>query len=181
MHSDKIKVLNLAHIEDSLLLSKLHLDTRRSFEMTVRSNDPLRIPAFEGHTNHLNVKTRQKENLRERCPLGQNYPSTTTNKMLITKKLTHLEEMVEPSQSLDEYVGPLVPELVTSRSKHVQSLVQVEVEVPVKMSPNELVYLVLRQGVQILELVQSRELLHVQPVGRYHFRLAFQEMLRFVT
>lgn len=48
------------------------------------------------------------------------------------------------------------------------------------MSPDEFVQLLLGDGVQILELVQRRELLHVEPVGRDHVRLPLQQMLRLV-
>lgn len=89
--------------------------------------------------------------------------------------------MIQPSQRLDEDVGALVAELVPPSDEEVQSLLEVEVEMPVEVAARELVNLLLRHGMKILELVERRELLHVQSVGCDDVGLALQQMFRFVA
>lgn len=89
--------------------------------------------------------------------------------------------MVQSSERLNEHVCSLVAKLVSSGDEEVQSLVQVEVEMPVEVTAHEFVQLFLRHGVEVLELVQRREFLDVQPIWRDEVGLALQQMLRLVA
>lgn len=89
--------------------------------------------------------------------------------------------MVESGERLDEYVSAFVAELIAAGRKHVERFVEVEVEVAVEVSAHKLVYLVLGQGVQVLELVQGGELLDVETVWRDHLCFALEEVFGFVT
>lgn len=91
------------------------------------------------------------------------------------------QEVVQPGERLNEDVRALVAELVSAGDEEVQGFVQVEVEMPVEVTAHELVQLLLRHGVEVLELVQRRELLDIQPIRRDEVRLALQQMLRFVA
>lgn len=87
--------------------------------------------------------------------------------------------MIQSSQGLDEYVGALVPKLVTSSDEEVQSFIQIEIVMPIKMTSNELVYLLFTNSVQILKFMKCRELFYVEPVRRNDVGFSFQQMLRF--
>lgn len=52
---------------------------------------------------------------------------------------------------------------------------------PVKVTANKLVQLLLGHRMKVLKLVQSRELFHVEPIGRDDVGLALQQMFRFVA
>lgn len=97
------------------------------------------------------------------------------------KQETHLQEVIQSRQRLDENVSAFVAKLIATGDEEIQSLVQVEVEVPVKVAANKLVNLLLRHGVKVLELVERGELLHVQAVRCYYVGLALQEMLCFIA
>ena len=60
--------------------------------------------------------------------------------------------MVEAGEGLDEDVGTLVAELVAAGGEHVERLVQLEVEVAVKVAAHELVDLLLARRVQVLQV-----------------------------
>jgi hypothetical protein len=96
-------------------------------------------------------------------------------------RLHRLEAVIETRQGLDEHVHALVGELVATGREQVQSLVQVEVVVAVEVTANEVVDLLLVDGVQILELVQSAELLHAEAVRRDHVGLSLEQVLGLVA
>merc|ERR1719381_364475 len=74
-----------------------------------------------------------------------------------------LQQVIQTCQRFNEYVGPLVGELVPSGSEEIEGAVEVEVEMAVKVSAHKLVDLLLARCVQVLELVQIP--LHIESVG----------------
>ena len=89
--------------------------------------------------------------------------------------------MVEPSQSFNEDIRPFVPEFVSSGSEEVERLVEVKVKMPVEMSSDKLVDFVLRNGVKVLELVESRKLFDIESIWRDHVWNSLEQMLRLQT
>lgn len=89
--------------------------------------------------------------------------------------------MVQASECFNEDVSPFVAELVTTSDEEVQSLVEIEVKMPVKVTASELVELFLGHCVKILKLVQRRELLNIQSIWCDDVRLTLQKMLRFIA
>jgi hypothetical protein len=94
---------------------------------------------------------------------------------------THLKIVVQTSERLDEDISALVAKLVAAGDEKVQRLVQIEVEMPEKVTANKLVDLFFRHRVQVLELVNGRKLFHVQPVWRDDIGLSLQQMLRLIA
>jgi hypothetical protein len=64
----------------------------------------------------------------------------------------------------DEHVDTLVSELVSSSSEQVDGVFQVKVVVPVEVTSDKVVDLLLGLDMQVLELVHGSELDHVQTV-----------------
>lgn len=62
--------------------------------------------------------------------------------------------MIQPGQSLDKDVRPLVSELVASSNKEINGFIQVEIEMSIKMATNEFINLFFGNGVQILEFMK---------------------------
>ncbi|KAI6772502.1 hypothetical protein HG530_003460 [Fusarium avenaceum] len=87
-----------------------------------------------------------------------------------------LETVVESCQRLDEHVNTLIPELITTGSEEVQCVVDVEIEVTVEMTSNKIVNLLLCLLVQVLELVNGRELGDIETIGKNTIRLSLQQM-----
>lgn len=93
----------------------------------------------------------------------------------------HLQEMIQSRQRLNENIGAFVAELISTSDEKVQSLLEIKVEMPVKVTANEFVNLLFGHRVEILELVQRRELLHVESVRRDDVGLALEQMFSFVA
>lgn len=91
------------------------------------------------------------------------------------------QQVIEAGQRFDEHVGALVAELVAAGDEQVQRFVQIEIEVAVEVAAHKLVDLLLGHGVQILELVNGRKLLHIQPVRRDDVGLPLQQVLGLVA
>jgi len=62
--------------------------------------------------------------------------------------------MVQSGQGFYEDVGSLVAVFVAASNKEVQSLIQIEIVMSVKMAANKLIDFLFGNGVQILEFVQ---------------------------
>lgn len=77
---------------------------------------------------------------------------------VIRRKLTR--------ERLYEHVHSLVAVLVTTGGEEVERVVEVKVVVAVEMASDEVIDLLLRDSVEVLELVHGRELGHVETVGR---------------
>ena len=77
----------------------------------------------------------------------------------------NLEPVVETSQRLDKHIDTFIPVFISTGSEEVESVFQVKVEMPVKVTSNEFVNLLFLDSVQVLEFVDSRKLLDVQTVG----------------
>lgn len=92
----------------------------------------------------------------------------------------HLKQMIKSRQCFDENVCAFVAELIPASDEKVKRFFQIEVEMPVEMSTNELVKFFLGHRVKILELVKGRELFDVETIGCDDVRLALQQMFRFV-
>ena len=75
-----------------------------------------------------------------------------------------LQPIIKTRESFDEHVKPLVSILVTAGRKYVERVVEVKVDVPVKVAANELVDLLLGGRVEVLELVHGLEFDDVQPI-----------------
>lgn len=88
--------------------------------------------------------------------------------------------MVETGERLDEHVYTLVSVLVSAGSKGIQSVVEIKVQVTVKVALDKLVDLVLHQGMQVLELVHGRKLDHVETVGHHTVGLSLEQVLGLV-
>ena len=108
---------------------------------------------------------------------------------------TSLQVMVEPGERLYEDITSLVTELITARSEEEQGLVQIEVDVTMEMSVDEIEnlnnqmlnlnvsshfpHLLFVDLVEVLKLVALS--LHIQPIGRYQVWLSLDEMLGFLS
>lgn len=90
------------------------------------------------------------------------------------------EAVVQARERLDEHVASLIPVLVASRSEEIQRVIRVEVIVPIEMPSHEIMDLLLRLLMQVLELVHSAELGDVETVGQHAVRLALEEVLALV-
>jgi hypothetical protein len=91
-----------------------------------------------------------------------------------------LELVVEPREGLDEHVDALVAVLVPAGREHIESIIEVEIVVPVKVPPDKLVDLGFARRMQILEFVDRLELDDVQTVREHTVRFSFQQMLALV-
>lgn len=89
--------------------------------------------------------------------------------------------MVQSRQGFDEHIHPFVSVLIPPSREEVQRIVRLEVIVAVEMSSYEVMDLLFRLLMQILELVHSGEFLHVQAIGQYSIRLPLEQMLAFVS
>lgn len=96
-------------------------------------------------------------------------------------RVGRLEIVVEPGERLDEHVGALVAELVTSGNEEIKSFVQVKIIVAVEVAPGEVVDFLFGHGVQVLELVQGAELFHVEAVGGDEVGFALEQVLGLET
>ena len=108
---------------------------------------------------------------------------------------TSLQVVVQSGERLYEDITSLVTELITARSEEEQSLVQIEVDVTVEMSVDEIEnlnnqmlnlnvsshfpHLLFVDLVEVLKLVALS--LHIQPIGRYQVWLSLDEMLGFLS
>ena len=91
---------------------------------------------------------------------------------------SNLEIVVKSGQRFDEKVGPFVAELVAAGDEEVQRLIKVKIVVSIEVAPDKLVDLLLGQRVQVLELVQSGELLHIQSIWCHNTGLPLQQEFR---
>lgn len=82
--------------------------------------------------------------------------------------------MIQSRQRLDEHVGAFVAELISAGNEEVQSLFEIEVEMTIEVTTNELVNLLFCHCVEILELMERREFLHIQSIGCDDVGLALQ-------
>lgn len=64
---------------------------------------------------------------------------------------------------------------------HVECIFEVEIIVTVEVPSNKFVYLRLRRGMQILELVHGLELNDVETIRENTIRLALEKVLGFVS
>ena len=85
--------------------------------------------------------------------------------------------MVQSRQRLDEHVNTLISELITASGEEVQCVIHIEVVVAIEMSANKVVDLLFCLLVEVLELMNSRELCDVETVGKNTIGLALQQML----
>jgi hypothetical protein len=69
------------------------------------------------------------------------------------------------SKRLDKHINTFVPELVSSSSEQVKSVVEIEIVMTVEVSSDEIINLLLGLNVEVLELVHGSELLDVETVG----------------
>ena len=88
--------------------------------------------------------------------------------------------MIQSCQGLDEHIDTFVSVFISTCSEEVESVVWLKVVVAVEMTSNEVVNLLFRLLVQVLEFVHSRELLDVQAIGQNSVRLTLQQMLTLV-
>lgn len=86
--------------------------------------------------------------------------------------------MVQSCQRLNKHVNTLIPELVTTSSEKIECVINIEVVVAIEMSADKVVDLLLCLLVQVLELVNSRELCDVETIGQNAIGLSLQQMLR---
>lgn len=112
--------------------------------------------------------------------------------------LFYLKHVVEPSKGLDEHVGSLVSELITTRDEEIEGAINVEVQVsehlkshedqltrkllrqlPIEVSTDKLVNFLFINSVEILKLMKSRELFDIQPVWSNDIRFSLEEVLSF--
>ncbi|KAF1764284.1 hypothetical protein GCK72_004231 [Caenorhabditis remanei] len=92
-----------------------------------------------------------------------------------------LQIVIQTCQRFDEHVTAFIREFVTAGGEKVEGFVQIEIQMTVEMTANELIDLLLVLSVQILELVESGELDDVETVRRENIGLSAQEMLGFET
>lgn len=88
--------------------------------------------------------------------------------------------MIKSRQCFDENVCTLVAELIPASDEKVKCFFQIEVEVPVEVTANELVKFFLGHRMKILELVKGRELFDVESIGCDDVGLALQQMFRLI-
>ena len=107
---------------------------------------------------------------------------------------TSLQVVVQSGESLYEDITSLVTEFITARSEEEQGPVQIEVDVTMEMSVDEIEnlnnrminlnvsshfpHLLFVDLVEVLKLVALS--LHIQPIGRYQVWLSLDEMLGFL-
>ncbi|KAL8419057.1 hypothetical protein RB594_002311 [Gaeumannomyces avenae] len=91
-----------------------------------------------------------------------------------------LQAVVQAGQSLDKHVASFVPELVPTSREKIQRVLWLKIVMPVEVAADKVVDLLLGLRVQVLELVHSGELGHVQAVGQDTVRLALQQVLALV-
>ncbi|KAI6766392.1 hypothetical protein HG531_011614 [Fusarium graminearum] len=89
-----------------------------------------------------------------------------------------LETVVQSCQRLNKHVNTLIPELVTTSSEKIECVINIEVVVAIEMSADKVVDLLLCLLVQVLELVNSRELCDVETIRQNAIGLSLQQMLR---
>lgn len=87
------------------------------------------------------------------------------SKALVTQSRSMRLKTRLTSKRFDEHVNSLVSVLVSTSSEEVKGVVKIEVVVTVEMTSDEVVDLLFRNGVKILELVHGRELGDVETVG----------------
>ena len=91
-----------------------------------------------------------------------------------------LQAIIDTGQRFDEHVDALVPVLVASGSEEVEGVVEVEVVMPVEVSADKVIDLLLRKGMQILELMHGRELDDVEAIRQNAVRFPLEQVLTFV-
>lgn len=69
--------------------------------------------------------------------------------------------MVESGKSFNENICPFVSKLISSSNKEIESFVQVEIKMTIKVTSNEFIDLVFGNCMQILEFMKGWEFLHV--------------------
>lgn len=89
-----------------------------------------------------------------------------------------LEAVIEAGEGLDEHVDALVAKLVAAGREDVDGVVGLKVVVAVKVAADKVVNLFLGDLVQVLELVDGRELGDVEAVGQDAVGLALEQVLR---
>lgn len=88
---------------------------------------------------------------------------------------SRLQITVQSRQRLDEHVGPLVGELVATRGEQVERLLEIEVEVTMEVTEDELVDAVLGSRVAVLMLLEEVEP-DVESVGKDEVCLAAEDV-----
>ena len=89
--------------------------------------------------------------------------------------------MVEAGERLDKHIHTLISELVATRSKEVEGVFWLEIVMTIEVTADKVVDLLLGLLVEVLELVQGRELGDVEAVGENTIGLALQLMLTLVS
>ena len=87
--------------------------------------------------------------------------------------------IVESGQRFDKNVSSLIAKFVSTRGEKVERLIQIEIEVAIKMSPHKLVDFLLKLRVQVLELVQIAD--HVKTVGSDDIGFTFDQVFGFLA
>lgn len=95
-------------------------------------------------------------------------------------RLGALHAVVQPRQRLDEHIHTLVAILITTSSEEVERILRIKVVVPVKVTSDEIVDLLLCLLMQVLELVCGGEFLNIQTIGQDAVGLALQKMFALV-
>ena len=85
--------------------------------------------------------------------------------------------MVEAGQRFDEHVHTLIPELISTSREEVKRVFRVEIVMSVEVAAHKIVYLLLGLLMQVLELVDGRELGHVQTIGQHTVGFALEQVL----
>ncbi|KAH3662104.1 hypothetical protein OGAPHI_006285 [Ogataea philodendri] len=110
--------------------------------------------------------------------LGGSWHNDESNHIHV--RVDGLEFVVQPGKGFDEKVNTFVSVLISSRNEKIKGVFQLEIELSVEMATNKLVDFLLLLGMQVLELVNSLELDHVQSVRKNSIWLPFQQVLTFV-
>jgi hypothetical protein len=87
--------------------------------------------------------------------------------------------MVQARQRLDEHIHAFVAILVAASREVVEGVFKIEVQMSIKVTPNEFMNLLLLNRVEVLEFVNRGKLLHVETVGQDTVRFTLQQMLAF--
>lgn len=122
-------------------------------------------PSLEVQSKHTNADPRFVSRERQLDPSIPLFLSSPTCRILTL-------------EGLDKHVQALVTVLISSSGEKVKSVLQIEIIVAVKVTPDKVMDAILGHCVQILELVHCLKLDDVETVGQHTIYCPLWKMLR---